>query len=511
MKLKTRLLIPVIVLAMIICSMLFATLIVTGRQKSDGLVINLAGRQRMLTQKMTKELLYFEKIRSATGNGAPELIADVKKTMAVFDMTLNALTDSGSAPLTLDPVAKKTGFCPGAKEPAFSQLKLIGEKWQAFSGNMNEILAGNDVSGERLKWIQQNNVPLLKEMNKAVVMMQAQSEQNVRLLIIVQSTGIAISVVFVIFLMVIIVRVNRRLTDIIATLGDAATHVADGSAQIASSSQELADGASSQAASIEETSASVEELSAMTRQNADNASEVNDIMRENDIVSEKTNSAMSNLVLAMEEVSAAGDETAKIIKTIDEIAFQTNLLALNAAVEAARAGEKGAGFAVVADEVRNLAGRAAVAAGNTGQLIEGITSKINSGSEIADAANKSFEEVANSGRKAGRLIDGITTASNEQAEGIAHINIAITEMERVVQNTVAVSEESAGSAEVMSRQADEVRRIVDDLEYMVDGKTSGTLKNKKNSFFDLSQTNYPEGGVVCNQKQDVTEIDDSLS
>ena len=103
---------------------------------------------------------------------------------------------------------------------------------------------------------------------------------------------------------------------------------------------------------------------------------------------------MDKLTTSMGEISKASEETSKIIKTIDEIAFQTNLLALNAAVEAARAGEAGAGFAVVADEVRNLAMRAAEAAKNTANLIEGTVKKVKDGSELVGQTEKEFREVA---------------------------------------------------------------------------------------------------------------------
>ena len=108
----------------------------------------------------------------------------------------------------------------------------------------------------------------------------------------------------------------------------------------------------------------------MTKQNAGNTQEADNLMTETKNVVDRASRSMAELTSSMSEISNASQETSKIIKTIDEIAFQTNLLALNAAVEAARAGEAGAGFAVVADEVRNLAMRAADAARNTAGLIE---------------------------------------------------------------------------------------------------------------------------------------------
>ena len=188
--------------------------------------------------------------------------------------------------------------------------------------------------------------------------------------------------------------ISRPINQVIDGLSDGADQVASGSSQVSSASQSLAEGASEQAAGLEETSSSIEEMASMTHQNANNANQANTLMAETSRVVDDANDSMAKLTESMKEISTASEETAKIIKTIDEIAFQTNLLALNAAVEAARAGEVGAGFAVVADEVRNLAMRAADAAKNTANLIEGSVKKIKTGSEIVSKTNEAFGKVA---------------------------------------------------------------------------------------------------------------------
>jgi len=263
--------------------------------------------------------------------------------------------------------------------------------------------------------------------------------------------------------------ITKPINHIIASLNEGAEQVSAAATQVSAAGQSLAAGASEQAASLEETSSSMEEMASMTRTNAVNANEANSLMVESGRVVLQANESMTELTQSMKEVSAASEETAKIIKTIDEIAFQTNLLALNAAVEAARAGEAGAGFAVVADEVRNLAMRAAEAAKNTANLIEGTVGKVKEGSQMVSRTAEAFNQVASSSTKMKELVGEIATASNEQSQGAEQINKAINEMNRVTQQVAANAEESASAAEELNAQSEQMKGYVGDLVALVSG------------------------------------------
>jgi methyl-accepting chemotaxis protein len=294
--------------------------------------------------------------------------------------------------------------------------------------------------------------------------------------------------------------IAKPINRVVEGLTNNADQVSTGSVQVSSASHSLAEGASEQAAGIEETTSSIEEMSSMTKHNAENANQANTLMAETSRVVDEANHSMGALTQSMKEISSASEETAKIIKTIDEIAFQTNLLALNAAVEAARAGEAGAGFAVVADEVRNLAMRAADAARNTANLIEGTVTKIKIGSEVVTKTNEAFAKVATGAKKVGELVGEISAASNEQAQGIEQINRAVSEMDKVVQKNAANAEESASAAEEMNSQAEQMKGFTKDLLALVSGNKNGNghISFKDNHPVGISRGRLP--GIHQRQK-----------
>ena len=289
-----------------------------------------------------------------------------------------------------------------------------------------------------------------------------------------------VALAFAVNLVIVGQTIIKALNKITNELNQGAEQVAAASGEMATASQSLAEGSSQQAASLEETVSSLEEMSSMTRQNAENAQQADTLMVEVKEIVDKANATMSTLKSAIEKIDATSDETAKIIKTIDEIAFQTNLLALNAAVEAARAGEAGAGFAVVADEVRNLAMRAAEAAKNTQDLIEGNIHNIKEGTELVTVTDEAFGEVDESAGKVAELVGEIAAASKEQSLGIEQINTTASEMDKLTQQVAANAEESAASSQEMSAQADNMKVVVGSLAALVgSSKDKGSTRRSK--------------------------------
>jgi len=263
--------------------------------------------------------------------------------------------------------------------------------------------------------------------------------------------------------------INRVLARLATTLSESSEQVSSASSQVSNASQILASGANQQAASLEETSASLEEMSSMTKRNAESAAKANDLTRETRHNADQGAADMQAMAQAMTDIKSSSDEIAKIIKTIDEIAFQTNLLALNAAVEAARAGEAGAGFAVVAEEVRNLAQRSAQSAKETAGKIEMAIAKTSQGVVISNKVQQGLQAIVTRIRSVDELVTEVATASREQSDGIGQVSIAVSEMDRVTQSNAASAEETSSAAQELNAQSLSLESVVRELTALVSG------------------------------------------
>jgi methyl-accepting chemotaxis protein len=276
-------------------------------------------------------------------------------------------------------------------------------------------------------------------------------------------------------------RVRQALNALAATLGEVSHSLIGSAGTIAESSRTLAEGSSAQAASLEQSSASLEQMASVTKRNAENAQKANELARHARSSAEKGAGDMQAMTAAMQDIKNSSDDIAKIIKTIDEIAFQTNILALNAAVEAARAGEAGMGFAVVADEVRNLAQRSAQAAKETAVKIESAIGNTARGVDISSKVSQALTEIVEQARQVDSLASEVSTSCNEQTQGITQINSAVGQMDRVTQGNAASAEESAAASQELEKQAQSMKAAVENLLQLVGRATATASQSVKTS------------------------------
>ena len=306
--------------------------------------------------------------------------------------------------------------------------------------------------------------PLLAELHDYAVANEAEALSKL------ESTWMLVAAMLVaglvLILGVLIVQgkaIGRILRQNIDDLTENAEQVTKAADQISSSSDQLAGSSNQLAASLQQTSSSLAEISSSAKDNSDNVTQATGLVEETRGNADKGVNAMRRVATAMDEIKQSSDETARIIKTIDEIAFQTNLLALNAAVEAARAGDAGKGFAVVAEEVRNLATRSAEAARDTNVLLEASQEKAISGVTIVEELGVNLEQITQSVNKLNVLMREVAGSSRDQTDAVEQINTTVSQMGQATQNNAASAEETASTGETMREQADRLTQIVSTL------------------------------------------------
>ena len=379
-----------------------------------------------------------------------DLDDSTKAALASVDQPLNEYTKLASE------LAKKAIQDPAAGE---SGMADFGKKFQDLERSMSTASGLIESRAEAIK---------------------ASAEASKKLFLNFLFVGIGVSILLLnLFGWIVAKSIPRSFMLLIDRLAIGAAQIESASGHIASSSESLASSTTEQAASLEETSASLEEIASMTKNNAENSREAKDLtgaMRE---VADTGASDMDKMAHAMAAIKESSNNIAKIIKTIDEIAFQTNILALNAAVEAARAGEAGMGFAVVAEEVRNLALRSASAARETAEKIEDSIQKSSAGVQINAKVSLSLADIVSKARQADELVAQISIASNEQSQGIDQINSSVSQMDAMTQNNAAGAEESANVSADLRTQSTQLTQLVQELQTLVGGKSSGAKRSSK--------------------------------
>jgi methyl-accepting chemotaxis protein len=234
-------------------------------------------------------------------------------------------------------------------------------------------------------------------------------------------------------------------------------------------------------------------MAGMTKRNAEHAANAKQLTAESRGAAEGGLADMREMAVAMTELKEAGASVAKIVQTIDQIAFQTNILALNAAVEAARAGEAGMGFAVVAEEVRSLAQRSATAAKETAATIEKTIQRSERGFDLSGKVAAQLEAMAAKAREVDEQVAEITAASNEQSQGISQINLALGQMDKITQDTAAQAEETASAAEELSAQSQLLKETVGRLLQLVEGRNAAHHATGRSEPFGTADALSPRG------------------
>lgn len=518
------------------------TIITLDNQKQDASVINIAGRQRMLSQKFSKE--FFIALQEAQITGNKINTAQMEKTQRLFDQSLTAIGQGGVT--YLDLTMRKEITLPSENDQRIlAKLSDVQQLWQKLQTKIKTV-DPQKYHISQLDNINAISVELLANMNKAVVMFANNSEQKVQKMLTYQKISWVITLILsslfgwliasnITLLLQEIVTTTKRvahgdlqyhsydkehkdelgelafqvdkmrsvLSEIIHTVQQNSRQMTHSSAQIATISNEIStvnkkqqDGSArvlDATGSLQDIATSVSEhINEAAKTTTDTqtiAAQCMTVVQEN--INELDGAVQSVEITAsqMGSVKNATNQIHDIIEVIENIAAQTNLLALNAAIEAARAGEHGRGFAVVADEVRSLASRTADSTTQITNLINELTNKVES--SVA-SMNNVTGQVHQSQQKSQQTL----IAFDSMQEGIL----------RNSQNSTEIAQLNQQQSEYLSSLQIELNRLFEILELSSEKANSTSLVatdlHKVSEQLDKLLSGFTTDSVVAETRTD---------
>lgn len=398
-------------------------------------------------------------------------------------------------------------------------MKKANEMWTAINGHIDNILKhiGTGDAAEKSAALRlfstdysRDLVSFKKHLNDLLQMQnEAVTFQTGRAGALVDSRNTLIKTLLgigILFALLVGYLIASSLGQLVQSVESVTRNLAEGSERLSTSALELtkasnrlAEGANRGAASIVETAASLEELSGMVKVNVSSASEAAELSQQSSDSAAESEAQFQNLNKAMEEMKNSSQRISEIIDVIDDIAFQTNLLALNAAVEAARAGEQGKGFAVVADAVRSLAQRSADAARDIHKLINENVENTVEGNEIVGKTSDAFNSIISLIKRVAVLNGEIAQASKNQSEGLSQINVAMSQLDTIMQDSSVSAEGAAESSRKLTDEAITLKTTINQLNSVVTGETNKVsisnlhpLRSRKNT--DRNNSNLSQTG-----------------
>ncbi|MCU7842428.1 MAG: methyl-accepting chemotaxis protein [Candidatus Thiodiazotropha sp. (ex Monitilora ramsayi)] len=478
---------------------------------SDATGINVAGRQRMLSQRLAKEaLLAAQEVESRD---------TVNKTITLFESShrnlLNGNQEAGIQAIG-DPVIR-------------DQLHKVEGLWKAYRKSINSYL--DKPSDEGLKAIQTQSVVVLKEMHKGVNMMASSANETVQtqqIFTLVLAGGIVLLVWLgrlfgTAILMRNIEQLKSRLMavakgdfshplevehadneigetftayntmldqvgEIVNSVEHTSHHVQTGTEKVAKTLQDTNEGVRLQHTELEQAATAMNQMASTVQEVAKNATHAAEAAQNADtqagsgrsIVGE-TIASINDMARQLEETSNVmiklekdSHEVGQVLEVITGIAEQTNLLALNAAIEAARAGEQGRGFAVVADEVRTLAKRTQKSTEEIREIIDrlqgGTSEAAKAMTSSRDLAQNSVEQSSEADQALDKIVESVSsihemnvqiaTAAQEQSSVAEEINRSISNIATVADTTTHAASEAVNCTSSIQSSMSELNDLI---------------------------------------------------